>query len=98
MLALMSLALQAATVPAAAPTPSLPPAPMRYDAWKAMGREERVRYAEVTIQGLRRNPVLARCPALEPTALAEGIDREAKAGELLILAVAVATYRLCPSA
>jgi hypothetical protein len=105
MLSLMVLALQVAVPPAGAPVPQAVPAspagiqaqvaPMRYDAWKQMTAQQRLDYAGVTIQGLRRNPVLARCAALEPRALAEGIDKAATPGELLIMAVATATYRLC---
>jgi len=45
---------------------------------------------------LRRNPVVARCQALTPDVLADGIDREAKAGEPLMMAVAKAAYAVCP--
>jgi len=72
------------------------PLPMSNDAWKALDRASKVHYADATIQGLRRNPVVARCQALTPDVLADGIDREAKAGEPLMMAVAKAAYAVCP--
>jgi hypothetical protein len=71
------------------------PLPMSLPAWRALSPDDRTRYADATIQGLRRNPTLAQCEALVPGRLAEGIDAVARPGEPLMMAVAAAAYGLC---
>ena len=72
------------------------PLPMNNETWRTLDRTSKVHYADATIQGLRRNPVIARCQALTPDVLAAGVDREARAGEPLMMAVAKAAYAVCP--
>lgn len=96
MRALLTMLLQIAAVTPTTPTTTPPlPIPMTQDAWKGLSPADRERYADATIQGLRRNPVLARCEALVPSRLVEGIDAVARPGEPLMMAVAAAAYGLC---
>lgn len=91
-LIMMAMAQAVTTV---APQPAPLPIPMSPSAWSAMGQVEKLQYADVTIQGLRRNPVLAGCQALTPAALASGIDTSAKTGQPLMMTVAAIAYGLC---
>lgn len=85
-----------AVAAAADPTSETPlPLPMNLSAWRALSPADRMRYADATIQGLRRNPTLAQCEALVPSRLAEGIEAVARPGEPLMMAVAAAAYGLC---
>lgn len=97
MLILMMAALQAATATAPAPDFSKAvPVPMTSEVWKSMDGRQRERYADVLIQGLRRNPVMSRCVGLTPPSLAAQITTAAKSGEPLMMAEALATHALCP--
>ena len=101
------LLVQAATVTQAVPPPASNgvdaqtvaeksiPVPMSQSAWAAMTAAERIQYADATVQGLRRNPVLAQCEALTPATIVATLDRESKAGEPLIMAIAKVAYSLC---
>ncbi len=107
MLMLLIALAQASPTPAATQAPATPPAvatqqaemplplPMSLSAWRALSPADRMRYADATIQGLRRNPTLAQCEALVPGRLAEGIEAVARPGEPLMMAVAAAAYGLC---
>lgn len=91
--ALIALMLAQATPTVAAADPL--PIPMNHREWSSMTHNERLQYADITIQALRRNPVLARCQKLEPAELVRIINAQPAASQPLIMTVAAAAYSLC---
>lgn len=75
--------------------PDYVPVPMTVSEWENMDRIERKRYAEVTIQALRKSPDFASCAILEPSNFEAAIDGFTQEGQVLMIAVASAAYALC---
>jgi hypothetical protein len=107
MLIIAMALVQVATPPATAvPVPPAPlpqaarevPIPMTQGVWASMTEAQRRTYADVTIQGLRRNARLSRCAALTPENLVARIDAEPKIGEALISTITKVVYEICPDA
>lgn len=72
------------------------PIPMTHEAWVALDKVHKLQYADATIQGLRKNPVMAQCSYLEPMRLAEMIDKRSEKGIALIMTIAGIVYEICP--
>lgn len=69
--------------------------PMTRPAWDSLTAAQKRRYAQVTIDALRRSPEFKRCPALDADILRIKIDEIATTGQPLIMAVASAAYTIC---
>jgi hypothetical protein len=90
------LAVGAALLPVAAQAAEIVPVPMTHEAWTGLNKTQKIQYADATIQGLRRNPVMAQCQALEPLKLADMIDARTEKGTALIMTIAGIVYEICP--
>ncbi len=75
--------------------PDYVPVPMTVSEWENMDRIERKRYADVTIQALKKSPDFGSCAILEPSSLEAAIDGFTQEGQVLMIAVASAAYALC---
>lgn len=71
------------------------PIPMTRGAWEKMDDLQKAQYADITIQGLRRNSFLAECQNLTTENLLNGLKKEDKNEEILVMALARVAYGLC---
>lgn len=95
MLGLLIATALAATATDTGPARPLVAVPMTKPAWDAMTPAQRRRYAQATVDALRRSRAFASCEALSADALEIRIDEAAASGEPLIMAVAAAAYTIC---
>lgn len=95
MLAVLTIILLQAAAAAPKPAAPLVSIPMTRPAWDSMTDSQRHRYAQVTVDALRRSPEFRRCDALSADMLEVKIAEIATTGEPLIMAVASAAYTIC---
>jgi len=76
-------------------TPKPVSIPTSVQSWTDMTDAQRSRYARITVEALKRNPMFARCDALDADVLEIRVSEMAEPGSPLIMAVAGAAYAIC---
>lgn len=71
------------------------PIPMTQNVWQEMSEARKLQYADITIQGLRRNPQLALCENLTSDNLVKQINDQGQQNEPLMMTIARVAYSIC---